>query len=66
MLASRSETARGEWSAYKDRSSRNPIGSVAYKLALVAAGKADGTSPPRPRANGTSPRAPRCWPKRAA
>ncbi|HZO81845.1 MAG TPA: 3'(2'),5'-bisphosphate nucleotidase CysQ [Candidatus Binataceae bacterium] len=43
VLASRSETARGEWKAYKDQLIVNPIGSVAYKLALVAAGKADAT-----------------------
>src|ERR1700691_867606 len=30
VLASRSETARGEWSAYKDKIVANPIGSVAY------------------------------------
>jgi myo-inositol-1(or 4)-monophosphatase len=43
VLASRSETARGEWKAYKDQLIVNPVGSVAYKLALVAAGKADAT-----------------------
>lgn len=43
VLASRSETARGEWKEYKDQLVVNPIGSVAYKLALVAAGKADAT-----------------------
>ncbi len=42
ILASRSEVKRGEWqqfqaSAYNVR----PMGSVAYKLGLVAAGKAD-------------------------
>jgi myo-inositol-1(or 4)-monophosphatase len=49
VLASRSETARGEWSAYKDKIVANPIGSVAYKLALVAAGKADGTFTATPK-----------------
>ncbi len=44
VLASRSEIRRGEW----DRFERNgfvvrPCGSVAYKLALVAAGRADAT-----------------------
>jgi myo-inositol-1(or 4)-monophosphatase len=44
VLASRSEVARGEW----DRFFRTPVsirnmGSVAYKLALVAAGEADAT-----------------------
>jgi myo-inositol-1(or 4)-monophosphatase len=43
VLASRSETSRGEWEAYKDRVKIDPIGSVAYKLALVAAGRADAT-----------------------
>jgi len=43
VLASRSETARGEWQAYKEQLVVNPIGSVAYKLALVAAGRADAT-----------------------
>src|ERR1700730_3212646 len=43
VLASRSETARGEWRAYQGQIVANPIGSVAYMLALVAAGKADAT-----------------------
>ena len=43
ILASRSETARGEWKAYEGRVTVRPIGSVAYKLALVAAGQADAT-----------------------
>jgi len=49
VLASRSETARGEWSAYKDTIVARPIGSVAYKLALVAAGQADGTFTATPK-----------------
>ncbi len=49
VLASRSETARGEWKAYKDQFTAHPIGSVAYKLALVAAGKADGTFTASPK-----------------
>jgi myo-inositol-1(or 4)-monophosphatase len=49
VLASRSETARGEWSAYKDTIIAKPIGSVAYKLALVAAGQADGTFTASPK-----------------
>ena len=49
VLASRSETARGEWAAYKDQIVAHPIGSVAYKLALVAAGKADGTFTASPK-----------------
>jgi myo-inositol-1(or 4)-monophosphatase len=43
VLASRSETSRGEWKAYEGGMKVNPIGSVAYKLALVAAGRADAT-----------------------
>jgi myo-inositol-1(or 4)-monophosphatase len=43
ILASRSETSRGEWKAYEGKVTVNPIGSVAYKLALVAAGRADAT-----------------------
>jgi myo-inositol-1(or 4)-monophosphatase len=49
VLASRSETARGEWNAYKDQIVAKPIGSVAYKLALVAAGKADATFTATPK-----------------
>jgi myo-inositol-1(or 4)-monophosphatase len=43
VLASRSETSRGEWKRYEGKLRVNPIGSVAYKLALVAAGRADAT-----------------------
>jgi myo-inositol-1(or 4)-monophosphatase len=43
VLASRSETSRGEWKAYEGKIKIDPIGSVAYKLALVAAGRADAT-----------------------
>jgi myo-inositol-1(or 4)-monophosphatase len=43
ILASRSETARGDWKAYEGRVKVRAIGSVAYKLALVAAGQADAT-----------------------
>jgi myo-inositol-1(or 4)-monophosphatase len=43
ILASRSETARGEWKAFEGRVIVKAIGSVAYKLALVAAGYADAT-----------------------
>jgi myo-inositol-1(or 4)-monophosphatase len=42
VLASRSEVKRGEWEIFKSAPFRiRPMGSVAYKLALVAAGKAD-------------------------
>jgi myo-inositol-1(or 4)-monophosphatase len=44
VLASRSEFNRGEWQQFKDASFRlRPMGSVAYKLARVAAGLADAT-----------------------
>jgi myo-inositol-1(or 4)-monophosphatase len=44
VLASRSETKRGEWDAVGDnRFLVRPCGSVAYKLGLVAAGRADAT-----------------------
>jgi len=43
ILASRTETSRGEWKAYEGKVKAMPIGSVAYKLALVAAGRADAT-----------------------
>jgi myo-inositol-1(or 4)-monophosphatase len=43
VLASRSETARGEWQVFRGMLKVRPTGSVAYKLAMVAAGKADAT-----------------------
>lgn len=44
ILASRSELKRGEWSRFQNSTSIvKPMGSVAYKLALVAAGRADVT-----------------------
>lgn len=44
VLASRSEIRRGEWDRIEDdRFMVRPCGSVAYKLALVAAGLADAT-----------------------
>jgi myo-inositol-1(or 4)-monophosphatase len=43
VLASRSETGRGEWREFRDVLKACATGSVAYKLALVAAGKADAT-----------------------
>jgi len=42
VLASRAEVKRGEWECFQDaRLVVRPVGSVAYKLALVAAGLAD-------------------------
>lgn len=44
ILASRSETKRGEWQKFEGQAFEvRPTGSVAYKLALVAAGLADAT-----------------------
>ena len=44
VLASRSETKRGEWRAFQKGPFKvQPMGSVAYKLARIAAGLADAT-----------------------
>lgn len=43
IVASRSEINRGEFEPFEHLSKVVPTGSIAYKLALVAAGKADGT-----------------------
>ena len=43
ILASRSENERGEWAKYQGRFTVELCGSVAYKLALIAAGRADAT-----------------------
>ena len=44
VLASRTEVKRGEWERFQDACLViRPVGSVAYKLALVAAGLADAT-----------------------
>jgi myo-inositol-1(or 4)-monophosphatase len=44
VLASRSEMKRGEWKQFEDAGFKiRPMGSVAYKLALVSAGLADVT-----------------------
>ena len=43
ILASRSEIKRGEFENFKPLSDVIPTGSIAYKLALVAAGRADST-----------------------
>jgi myo-inositol-1(or 4)-monophosphatase len=43
VLASRSETARGEWLVFHGQLKVSATGSVAYKLAMVAAGMGDAT-----------------------
>lgn len=43
VLASRSEYRRGEWEIFIDQFEIKPIGSIAYKLALVADGSASAT-----------------------
>jgi myo-inositol-1(or 4)-monophosphatase len=43
ILASRTEVQRGEWAELSTELAVRPAGSVAYKLALVAAGLADAT-----------------------
>ena len=44
VLASRSEVRRGEWDSYQDAPFQvRPCGSVAYKMAAVAAGLVDAT-----------------------
>lgn len=40
-LASRSETRRGEWKPFQDTLAITVMGSIAYKLALVASGRFD-------------------------
>jgi myo-inositol-1(or 4)-monophosphatase len=43
ILVSRSEAERGEWDAYRSSLRLELTGSVAYKLALIAAGRGDAT-----------------------
>jgi len=43
VLASRSEIARGQWRPFEPRCRVVAMGSIAYKLALVASGEADAT-----------------------
>ena len=43
LLASRSEYKRGEWQPYEMQHQVQPVGSIAYKLAMVAAGLAHAT-----------------------
>lgn len=41
FLVSRSEAGRGEWEEFRGQLQQEPTGSVAYKLALIAAGRGD-------------------------
>jgi myo-inositol-1(or 4)-monophosphatase len=43
VLASRSEVGRGEWRPLAEAFHVEPTGSIAWKLALVACGRADAT-----------------------
>lgn len=43
LLASRSEYARGEWDKFAGKHELKALGSIAYKMALIASGKADAT-----------------------
>ena len=43
ILASRSEFRAGKFKPFEPHANIQPVGSIAYKLALVAAGKADAT-----------------------
>ncbi|MEN9208584.1 MAG: 3'(2'),5'-bisphosphate nucleotidase CysQ [Gloeomargarita sp. GMQP_bins_120] len=43
VLASRSEVRRGEWTGFQSTLQVQVVGSIAYKLARVAAGQADAT-----------------------
>lgn len=49
VLASRSEVRRGEWQPQAATAQIHPVGSVAYKLALVAGGFADATFTMHPK-----------------
>lgn len=49
MLASRSEDNRGEWDEFKQDHVVKIVGSIAYKLALVASGIADVTFSLKPK-----------------
>jgi len=50
VLASRSEVHRGEWAAFESADfAVRPVGSIAYKLGLVAAGLADATWTVQPK-----------------
>jgi myo-inositol-1(or 4)-monophosphatase len=43
ILSSRSETKRGEWAEFESLFRTRPMGSIAYKLAVIALAEADAT-----------------------
>ncbi len=49
VVVSRTEMGKGWFEEYKDLLVPEPVGSVAYKFGLVAAGRAEATFTPRPR-----------------
>ena len=50
VLASRSEVGRGQWQRFRGAPIHmRPVGSIAYKLALIAIGKADLTASLEPK-----------------
>jgi myo-inositol-1(or 4)-monophosphatase len=49
FLVSRNEMEKGWFDAWKDEATLEPLGSVAYKFGLVAAGRAEATFTPKPR-----------------
>lgn len=49
VLASRSEIKRGDWQRFENCFDVKLMGSIAYKLALIAAGKSDATFSLEPR-----------------
>jgi myo-inositol-1(or 4)-monophosphatase len=49
FLVSRSESEKGWFDHLKGRCDLTPMGSVAYKFGLVAAGRAEGSFTPKPR-----------------
>lgn len=49
LIVSQSENRRGEWDRFKSFFNIKPTGGTAYKLALVASGRADGCFTLRPK-----------------
>jgi myo-inositol-1(or 4)-monophosphatase len=49
FLVSRSEHKKGWFTQYEDKADMVPMGSVAWKFALVAVGRAEATFTPKPR-----------------